>query len=273
MSNREQLPAAIAKPQFTARAFYVGERIDLRSLVKASRVIAQLPATVAIDGGGIVILYRYGAAVFFDTAPANQERFLTSLAPLIDQPYARPESEEVSVCVSAEKREAIEGGTTLILKDASIERLQIVAAALGKSVALAQYEADVASTFDHIEPIAVELEQSGRGGRDMRQLLRHIGRALRNEHKMVARVEVVDRPELLWDHPEFEQLYLRLEDEFELTERSEILDRKLELISRTVSTTLDLLQSQRGLRVEWYIVGLIVFEIALTLYEMFLRAS
>jgi uncharacterized Rmd1/YagE family protein len=273
MIVQEQRPTAISKTQFLAQALYVGERIDLRSFVKASRVIAQLPATVAIDGGGMAVLYRYGAAVFFDVMPADQERFLVALRPLVEQPYAHPESEDVSIVVGVEKREGMEGGTTLILKDASVERLQIVAAALGKSVALAQYESDVATTFDHIEPIAVELEQTGHGGRDMRQLLRHIGRALRNEHKMVARVEVVDRPELLWDHPELEQLYLRLEDEFELTERAEILDRKLELISRTVSTTLDLLQSQRGLRVEWYIVGLIVFEIALTLYDMFLRAN
>jgi uncharacterized Rmd1/YagE family protein len=71
---------------------------------------------------------------------------------------------------------------------------------------------------------------------------------------------------------QLEQLYLRLEDEFELSERAEILDRKLELISRTVSTTLDLVQTQRGHRVEWYIVGLIVFEIGLTLYDFFIRA-
>jgi uncharacterized Rmd1/YagE family protein len=225
-----------------------------------------------VDGGGIAVLYRYGAAVFFNVAAADLDRFLISLEPLIDQRYERPESEDVSIRVNADEKEVVEGGTTVILKDASVERLQIVAAALGKSVALAQYEADVASTFDHIEPIATQLEQTGRGGRDMRLLLRHIGRALRNEHKMVARIEVVDRPELLWDHPELEQLYLRLEDEFELPERADILDRKLELISRTVSTTLELLQSQRGLRVEWYIVGLIVFEIGLSMYELFVHS-
>jgi len=272
MSISEQPPAAIAKSSFAARALYVGERIDLRSFVKSARVIAQQPATVKLDGG-VAVLYRYGATVFFDVASADQERFLATIGPLVEQRYERPESEEVSICVSGEKKEGIEGGTTVLLKDASIERLQIVAAALGKSVALAQYEADVALTFDHIEPIAAQLEQTGRGGRDMRLLLRHIGRALRDEHKMVARAEVIDRPEILWEHPELEQLYLRLEDEFELTERAEILDGKLELISRTVRTTLDLLHAQRGLRVEWYIVGLIVFEIALTLYEMFVRGS
>ena len=264
--------AAIGKTKFAARALYVGERIDLRSFAKSSRVIAQQPVTMPIDGGGIVVLSRYGACVFFDTAAVDQERFLAALGPIIEQPYKRPENEEVLICVSAEKKEGMEGGTTVILKDTSVERLQVVAAALGKSVALAQYETDVASTFDHIEPIASQLETTGRVGRDVRLLLRHIGRALQNEHKMVARVEVIDRPELLWDYPELEQLYLRLEDEFELSERAEILDRKLELISRTVSTTLDLLQTQRGLRVEWYIVALIVFEIFLSIYDLFIRS-
>ncbi len=273
MSVSEQVPTVNAKSTFMARALYIGERIDLRSFVKKSRVIGQKPATVAIEGGGICVLYRYGATVFIDATLADQERFLDSLRPLVERPYAQPESEEVEVCIAPDRKEGMEGGATVLLHDASVERLQILAAALGKSVALAQYETDVTATFDHIEPIAVELEQTGRGGRDMRQLLRHIGRALRNEHKMVARVEVIDRPELLWYHPELEQLYLRLEDEFELTERVGILDRKLDLISRTVTTTLNLLQSQRGLRVEWYIVLLIMFEIILTLYEFFIRAQ
>lgn len=85
----------------------------------------------------------------------------------------------------------------------------------------------------------------------MRQLLRHVGRALLNEHKMVARVEVVDRPDLLWERPELEQLYLRLEGEFELRERAAILDRKLDLISRTAGTVLDLLHKRCSSRVEW----------------------
>jgi uncharacterized Rmd1/YagE family protein len=183
-----------------------------------------------------------------------------------------PETEELSITINRQAPESETNGT-LILIDATVERLQIVAAALSKSVALAQYEADVAVNFDRIEPFAIRLGQSGRGGRNMRLLLRHIGRALLDELKMVARIEVIDRPEVLWDHPDLEQLYRRLEDEFELQERAAILDRKIELISRTVETVLDLLQKRRSVRVEWYIVILIVIEIALTLYDLFLRST
>ena len=41
--------------------------------------------------------------------------------------------------------------------------------------------------------------------------------------------------------------------------------------NRSLETALELLQTRRSLRVEWYIVILIVVEILLTLYDMFVR--
>jgi len=43
------------------------------------------------------------------------------------------------------------------------------------------------------------------------------------------------------------------------------------MISQTAHTVLELLSSKHSLRVEWYIVMLIVLEILLTLYQLFLR--
>jgi uncharacterized Rmd1/YagE family protein len=205
--------------------------------------------------------------VLFNSALSVEQEFLATLAPFVTHSYDPPETEELLIRVDSQERERIENGA-VIVKDATRSRLEAIAAALSKSVALAKYEADVAANFDQIEPFALQLEQTGRGGRNMRQLLRHIGRALLNEHKMVARVEVTGRPELLWEHPELEHLYLRLEDEFELRERAAILDQKLDLISRTAGTVLDLLQKRRSVRVEWYIVILIVLEIVLSIYGL-----
>jgi len=89
---------------------------------------------------------------------------------------------------------------------------------------------------------------------------------------MVWRAEVGEKPEVLWENPELERLYPRLAEEYELRERHLALERKLDLIARTAQTLLDLLQHQRSLRVEWYIVVLILVEILLTVYAMFLHA-
>jgi uncharacterized Rmd1/YagE family protein len=269
--DEQQALPTITKTAFPVRAIYVGEHIDLRPFVRSKRVLAQQPAVVPVRGGGLAVLYRYGAVVFVDVEPARQAVFLQELQPLVRQLYEQPETEELQISVEPDTLEG-EISESLSLKNASLDRLQTVAAVLSKSVALAQYENDVTISFERIEPFAVQLEQSGRGGRNMRLLLRHIGRGLLDELKMIARVEVSDRPELIWEHPEMEQLYLRLEDEFELQERAAILDRKLELISRTVGTVLDLLQKSRSTRVEWYIVLLIVLEIALTLFQHFFHS-
>ena len=178
------------------------------------------------------------------------------------------EVEEITVRIDPEAKEVLEGNT-VILKDPGTERLEIVADILSKSVVLARYESSVAQTFDRIEPFAAELTKEKTGSRMARELLSHLGSALSIEQQMVGRVQIDDTPEILWDRPDLERLFARLRDEFEILERFTALNRKLELISRSVETALGLIQARRSLRVEWYIVILIVCEILLTLYQMF----
>ena len=44
---------------------------------------------------------------------------------------------------------------------------------------------------------------------------------------------VREKPDILWDRPDLERFYARLEDEYELVERAEDLDRKLSVIGST----------------------------------------
>jgi required for meiotic nuclear division protein 1 len=239
--------------EFTARALLVGQRIDLRALGSTAR-LGGGPLAVSVRGGGAAVIFRYGAVVFFDVQPLG--------------PATEPEVEQITVRVDPDSKEVLEGNT-VILKDTGAERLEIVADILSKSVVLARYESSVGQTFDRIEPFAAELTKERTGSRMARELLAHLGSALLIEQQMVGRVQIDDTPEILWDRPDLERLFARLRDEFEILERFTALNRKLELISRTVETLLGLIQARRSLRVEWYIVILIVFEILLTLYQMF----
>ena len=94
---------------------------------------------------------------------------------------------------------------------------------------------------------------------------------LRVQHRMVGRAEIGEKPDLIWERPDLERLFLRLEQEYEVRERRHVLEGKLHLISSTAQSLLELRQAQPSLRVEWYIVILIVVEILLTLYELFLH--
>ena len=152
----------------------------------------------------------------------------------------------------------------------SVERLQIVADVLGKSALLSLYERSVANDFDRIEPLAAELDRSGRIRSNSKTLM-NVKLMLLVEQRMVGRAGIDEKPETLWDHTGLEGLFARLEDEFEITDRHSGLERKLNMISQTAHTVLELLSSKHALRVEWYIVMLIILEILLTLYQLFFR--
>jgi len=263
-SDRQQ-----SKNVTSARAWCLGERLDLRHW-QAS--LAMAPPVIAIDDAAWAVLFRYGAVVLFNATEDRERVFLDQLKPRTVDPYMQPEVEEAEIVIDAHCQEGLESGIVL-LKELSIARMQVVAEILATSVVLAQQEEAIARVFDQVEPLAVDVQRGGTGRRQLREVLRHIGSALMIQHKMVGRVAVHDKPELLWERSEFERLYLRLEDEYEIRERHVALERKLTLISETAQTLLELLQTRRSLRVEWYIVILIVVEILLTLYSMFIRPA
>lgn len=251
------------------RALLIGERIDVRAFGQADR-LATGPMLVRAGDNRAAAVLRYGAVVLFNMSPADETAFIEALHPYLTEPHGEWDVEAATVSVRAGDEGPVDAGGTIFLSAITVERLQIVATVLAKSVVLASYEKQVASVFDRIEPLARSLGRRGHTGREGRALLRQIGDVLLMQHRMVGRVEVAEKPDLLWDHPELERLYARLQDEYELNDRARALDRKLELISRTAATSLDLLQSRRTLRVEWYIVILIVIEIVLLiLYEAY----
>lgn len=258
--------APIDESTFKARAILLGERLDLRPW-RAADALTTNPLMVRVKGGGAVVLYRYGVAVFFGVHPAEEVAFLSHLQPFIQNAYADPETEELEVRVDGADRGSLVAGV-VFLPDVSVERLQVIADVLSKSALLSLYERRVSNEFDRIEPLAAELGRSGHVPRHSRDLLKMIGSMLLVEQRMVGRAEIAEKPETLWDNPALEALFVKVEDEFEITARHAALERKLNLISQTANTVVELLSSKHALRVEWYIVILIVVEILLTLYQL-----
>lgn len=258
------------KQRVRVRALLLGERLDLRAL-ETTAVLASQPLTVGVRDSGCCVLLRYGVVVLFDLAPLEEVAFLDSLKPLVVQPVAETVAEETELLVRPDERERIQGNN-IVLHALSLERLQLVAEVLGRSVILDRYEKRIDEEFDRVEPFALNLRQRRFPMKLAGQVLQHLGGALLSRQQMVGRVALTDKPELLWEHPGLERFYGRLEDEYEIRERHLVLEQKMETISRTASTLLDLIQARRSLRVEWYIVILIVVEILLTLYELFFRS-
>jgi len=138
------------------------------------------------------------------------------------------------------------------------EHVLIIADSIATNVILAHDEKYVSAVFDVIEPLARALAEHGRtlGGR--RTILKHIGNALLVQQRVSGLVAVAEKPDVLWERPDLERFYARLEDEYELKERADFLTRKLGIISDSGKVLADIIDTERSLRLEQMIIALLV---------------
>ena len=153
------------------------------------------------------------------------------------------------------------------VKDLSPARIVVIADALAKNVVLAHQEREVRGVFDIVEPLAAKLAAGGRTPTDRSNMLKVIGQSLLVRQRLTGRVEIEEKPDVLWDRFDLERLHARLADEYELKERSTALARKIDVVGETARTLTDLIDASRSVRLEIAIVALIVVEVLFTLYE------
>lgn len=244
------------------RALLLGVRIDTRNLPEFSE-----PESLEGGEGALVFVFRYGVVVFFGATPDEQRRIVERLREAVVEPVDDFEIEAATVRVVPGADEQVHADGSILLHAASPERLLITATVLARSVILARDEILIGDAFERIDPLVRTMRTEGRAGLPARGVMRQIGEVLATRHGMIGRAQIGEKPDMLWDHPELERLYARLEDEFELDERARAIDRKLDALGDAADILLNLAQTRRSVRLELAIIALIAFEIVLTLYE------
>jgi uncharacterized Rmd1/YagE family protein len=261
-------PGQDAAPTLRIRALMLGDRINASGL-ELGPLVSSTPAAFRVHAG-LAVIFRYGVVVLIGLLPSEEKVLIDSLKPRVIGALSPNEEEtaQAQLCKD-ENAEAIQPGGPISLTKFSDDRLLLVADALAKSTSLARDERRVAAVFDVIEPLARKLAEQGRTPPRRRGILQLIGNALLVQQRVAGRVAVAEKPDVLWEKPELDRLYARLEDEYELKERLVTLERKLTAVSATANALTDIIDTQRSLRLEIAIVVLIVIEIAIGCFQIF----
>jgi len=270
--NDAAKPVTAAPPprlRLAARAHLVGERLDTAGLER-SDVISKTPLAFRI-GDGYAVLFRYGVAVLIGLTPIAEDEVLRGLRPRVLGAFPSVDTETATIEIAADSEEQILPGGPISIRGLDPPRLLVVADVLAKNIAVGRDEREVSRVLATIEPFAAELARTGRSPSNRKSMLRTIGQALLVHHRLSGRVEVEDKPDVLWDNPQLERLYARLAEEYELKERAGGLTRKLSVIDQTTDALTDLIDTQRSLRLEVIIAVLIVVEVAVAFLDLYWR--
>lgn len=254
--------------RLTARALLLGDRIDTAGLER-SDTISATPLAFHAGTHGFVALYRFGVAVMVGLSPLEEDEVLKQVQLRVSGPHEHIDDETALLQISSEQDDVIAPSGTINMMDLSSQRLLVVADAMAKSVSLGRDEREVNVVFDIIEPFAAKLAKDGRAPFERRSMLRLIGQTLLVQHRVSGRVAVEEKPDVLWDRPDLERLYARIEDEYELKERAGTLKRKIDTLAETARALTDMIDADRATRLEATVVILIITEILLTLGQIF----
>ncbi|WP_027553804.1 RMD1 family protein [Bradyrhizobium sp. Cp5.3] len=251
---------AAPAPNLRIRAVMLGDRINAAGL-ELGPLVSSMPAAFRVHAG-LAVIFRYGVVVLIGLLPSEEKVLIDNLKPRVIGELS-PYEEETAQAQLCHDEEAIQPGGPICLAKFSDDRLLLIADALAKSTSLARDERRVAAVFDVIEPLARKLAEQGRTPPERKGILQLIGNALLVQQRVAGRVAVAEKPDVLWEKPELDRLYSRLEDEYELKERLDTLERKLTAVSATANALTDIIDTQRSLRLEVAVVVLIVIEVVI----------
>jgi hypothetical protein len=120
------------------RALLLGERLDTRAL-EGDQPLGVAPLAVAIPGGGVGVLFRYGAVVLLGPATAAEDDFIASLMPKVSGALAIPGRDEARLLIRPDADQPVDLAGNIVLRESTTERLQLVADILAKGLVLSYY--------------------------------------------------------------------------------------------------------------------------------------
>lgn len=256
--------------EMTIRALLLGEGLDVKGLERQDAFSAN-PLSFRTSSNGTAMLFKFGVAVFFNMTPIEEDELVYGLTRRIVQPLDKREVETAVVAIGPEEEPLLSSSGAIRIRNADPEKLLLVGEALAVSVALAYDERRIAAAFEKIEPVAASLLKRRLPPGPQSNMLEQIGEALMIQKRLASRVDLDEKPDVLWDHPELERLWAKLVDEYDLTARARAVERKLVVIRETADTITDLISTRTSHRLEVYIIILIAIELALALYDRFLK--
>jgi len=212
-------------------------------------------------GEGEIFYFAFGAVVFRDVAPADREAEIARLGR--HRPLERAADETVRVRVQSDAAMGIVD-SRLTVDTLTEGRSRIIALTIAQSAAVEYYEGIVDKMFGGTAEWVKGLERRGTVEMSVRPLHRFIGHAVGIRSEVITVLHLLDKPDETWDDPSMDAIYDDLRDEFDLADRHDALEHKLNNVQESLELILDVARDRRLFLLEASVVALIVLEIILS---------
>lgn len=158
---------------------------------------------------------------------------------------------------------------TISIENLDHANLCALSHALAQNVKLMEFERKIQDSIEENDFIPRKLALQGSIPLGKKDLSKKIGELFLVKNQINLQYDLLDTPAFFWDYPEYEVNYLRMTKYLDINARLEVLNKRVEVLQEL----LNMLSHEQNHRyssiLEWIIIGLILFEIILTIGDHF----
>ncbi|KAK9383094.1 uncharacterized protein V2V93DRAFT_364232 [Kockiozyma suomiensis] len=181
---------------------------------------------------------------------------------LPDEESGSEKVEESDIIRNINKRSYMDGEMIIIRGQEQLLDKVAFASGLARSTKLAVIEEGLEKYLESVRDITDRLA-TGRKlpVHDGREVLKKTGELLALRGNLNLYSELTETPDLYWSEPELETIYRAVSKNLDIAPRIAILNKKLDYVSEVVSILKAHLSEEKGVRLEWMIILLIMVEV------------
>jgi uncharacterized Rmd1/YagE family protein len=155
-----------------------------------------------------------------------------------------------------------------LIRNNSADIKLCISHALGQSAKIDYLELEVEALTWQCKPLPRELRDRGAVTISERELLQLRGEVLFFRLMLKSGSDLLDEPELFWQHPWLKPFYTVVKEAFQVSERVETLDAKLDTANEILSMISDQFNQRHGSRLEWIVIWLVMVEVVIGVLEL-----
>ncbi|EAN79339.1 hypothetical protein, conserved [Trypanosoma brucei brucei TREU927] len=146
-----------------------------------------------------------------------------------------------------------------------------VSHALAQSAKIDYLELKVQELAERCSPLPRELRENGRVTIAERRLLQLRGEVLSYRLMLKSGSNLMDEPDFFWENAYLKPVFQATKEYFEIAERVEALDNKLDAANEILSMIAEEFSQRHGARLEWIVIWLVFVEVILGVLELIIN--
>ena len=253
-------------------AYHLGEALKLKEVAKLFDLKPLIfnPTCLAyeISPKSFCFFYNFGSLVFFNVGSEAQKTTLDRIKTLLSRKEDPVIGDEFLLEVIPKTKNSVTFDKVVVDK-LGAEKIELMALILAQSTALDFFEKKVEEILSRLGLVLNQIGKTSRVG--AKKIVGLIEQVLATKQDLIATLCLLEKPEGTWENKILDELHQEAVLMFEIKERFRTLDYKLKTIQENLELLSNFASNRQHLFLEWIIVALIVVEVVLFSYDLFLK--